>query len=527
MKTKSTFSVLSVLLLFSISCLGQTEGFATADDSTPIYFRTFGKGKPLLIINGGPGMNSNGFESIAKKLSEKNLTIIYDQRGTGKSVLKNLNSSTVTMKLMIDDMENLRKYLKIEKWSILGHSFGGMLAAYYATLFPDHIDKLIFSSSGGLDLSLLNDVQSSIQSKLSNEEKQNLRKWSNQIDEGDTTYFARLERGKALAPAYVVDRKWIPVIADRLTQGNSVLNQLIWDDLRKITFDCKKKLTTFDRPVLILQGDQDILKPEIAETAHQILKNSKLVFLKHSEILKPYIRELIIQETTEERIYKVLPDTGLVIGFQYKGKLSYLESQSEIALSGSGITGLRDQFRMFKNSADIGSVLVFFKDAGAANFIHQPLHELFRESISLESFIKRTELQQVEEKLFASTSDAEKIRIVEQFLISRLIPNQPDLLVLSAISLIKKRKGNLRISDLITELNISQSPLEKRFRQIVGTSPKKFASIVRFKFVIENFQSVDSLYELGFSAGFYDQAHFIKEFKIFTGQTPEEYFRNP
>jgi AraC-like DNA-binding protein len=66
--------------------------------------------------------------------------------------------------------------------------------------------------------------------------------------------------------------------------------------------------------------------------------------------------------------------------------------------------------------------------------------------------------------------------------------------------------------------------LEKRFRQAVGTSPKKFASIVRFKHVIQRYDSGRSLTELAYEAGFYDQAHFIKEFKIFTGDTPEGFF---
>lgn len=251
----------------------------------------------------------------------------------------------------------------------------------------------------------------------------------------------------------------------------------------------------------------------------------KFVTYSPSEILKPYIRQFAIQETTEERIYKVLPDTALVIGFQFKGKLSYLDGEKEISLSSSGITGLRDQYRVFKNSADISSVLVFFKDAGAASFIHQPLHELFRESVSLENFVKPSELLSIETQLSESNSDMEKIRIIEKFLISRLLHTEPDQLVLSAISLIHKSRGNMRISDLMKNLNISQSPLEKRFRQTVGTSPKKFASIVRFKHVIENYSPSLSLIDLGLSAGFYDQAHFIKEFKTFTGQTPEEYFK--
>ncbi|MGB3079084.1 MAG: alpha/beta fold hydrolase, partial [Saprospiraceae bacterium] len=77
-----------IICLFVVSvCAAQTEGIVKSVDNAPIYYRTFGSGQPLLIINGGPGMNSNGFENLARKLSEHYKTIIYDQRGTGKSIL--------------------------------------------------------------------------------------------------------------------------------------------------------------------------------------------------------------------------------------------------------------------------------------------------------------------------------------------------------------------------------------------------------------------------------------------------------
>ena len=146
---------LFAFLIFLGKAYAQTEGYAKNNDSSLTYYKTFGKGEPLLIINGGPGMNSNGFESMAKTLSKNQKTIIYDQRGTGKSKLAKLNANTISMQLMADDIESLRKHLKVEKWNILGHSFGGMLASYYATVYPNSIDKLILSSSGGVDLALL------------------------------------------------------------------------------------------------------------------------------------------------------------------------------------------------------------------------------------------------------------------------------------------------------------------------------------------------------------------------------------
>lgn len=263
------------------SCKSQTADFAKSTDNTSIYFRTLGTGKPLLIINGGPGMNSNGFQNLAEKLAKNNLAIIYDQRGTGKSVLNVLDSTTITMKLMIDDIEAIRKKMKIEKWSVLGHSFGGMVASYYTTIYPEHIDKIILSSSGGIDLDLLNYVQAEINSKLSPDDLDSVNYWTKKIDEGDTSHYAKLERGKHLAPAYVIDKKLIPSIAERLTEGNIAVRQLIWADLTKINFNCEKKLRRYKNPVLIIQGKNDIIKAETAEKAHRVLSNSKLVFLEH------------------------------------------------------------------------------------------------------------------------------------------------------------------------------------------------------------------------------------------------------
>lgn len=243
------------------------------------------------------------------------------------------------------------------------------------------------------------------------------------------------------------------------------------------------------------------------------------------DVLKPYIKSLVISEMKEENTYKVLPDTGMVIGFQYKGNLLHVKNHSSIKLSSSGITGLIDTYRIFRNSPDIGTVLVYFKEGGAVPFFKEPLHELFRESISLDNFMLRSEIMILEEKLCEAQNDVDKISIVEQFLISRLQPKPIDSLVLTAITLIYKSKGNIRIKELTSQLNISQSPLEKRFRQVVGASPKKFASIVRFKHILQSYRPNSFLTELGYEAGFYDQAHFIKEFKNFTGDTPEDFFK--
>ncbi|HLA55361.1 MAG TPA: alpha/beta hydrolase, partial [Flavobacterium sp.] len=86
---------------------------------------------------------------------------------------------------------------------------------------------------------------------------------------------------RALAPAYVYNKKNAPIIAQRLTEGNSELNGLVWQDLNKMKFDCAPKLANFTKPVLILQGKNDVLDVKIAEKIHKAFKNSELILLDH------------------------------------------------------------------------------------------------------------------------------------------------------------------------------------------------------------------------------------------------------
>lgn len=273
-----SFLILFLLAPIFSSSQGIKEKNNSANDN---YYQIFGKGIPILIINGGPGMNSQGFTELAKDISDFGyMSIIYDQRGTGQSSIKDISEKSMKIDLMVEDIETLRKILEIDQWLVMGHSFGGMLAYSYAVNYPERTLGLIQSSSGGMDLSLLELID--IPAFLTPAEQDSLSYYTQKIQRGDTTYTTRLKRGEFLAPAYVYDRKHIPTIAHRLTQGNSRINSLIWEDLRKMNFDLKKELKSYNKPTLIIQGKEDILGTSLAIEADEIIPNSELVILKNT-----------------------------------------------------------------------------------------------------------------------------------------------------------------------------------------------------------------------------------------------------
>jgi AraC-like DNA-binding protein len=244
-----------------------------------------------------------------------------------------------------------------------------------------------------------------------------------------------------------------------------------------------------------------------------------------SERLKPYIKYFVVSENAVENEYKVFPTSGLVIGFQYKGQLSTVIGSKEEKLTSAGITGIADSFKVFKNSADIGTILVYFTEIGFTHFASHPANELFNLSLSLEDVLDKNKVAEVKEKLASASSDQQRIKIVEQFFVSQLKDIHADQLIVEAVKLIHRSKGTIRIKELSEKLCISQSPFEKRFRKVVGTTAKKFASIVRFNAVLDNLNETKSLTAICYENNFFDQAHFIRDFKQYTGNTPENFKR--
>lgn len=251
-------------------------------------------------------------------------------------------------------------------------------------------------------------------------------------------------------------------------------------------------------------------------------------FDKHlpTDRLKSYIKYYVVSENELENEYKVFPLSGLVIGFQYKGQLATIKKNTENKLTSAGITGITDGYTIFKNSAATGTILVYFTEIGFTHFASHPANELFNLSVSLESIFDRKTVTEVEEKLAIATTDKQRIKVVEQFLVAQLKDIKTDKLIVEAVKLIYQSNGAIRIKELNQKLFISQSPFEKRFRKVVGTTAKKFASIVRFNKILDNLNNTKSLTEICYENNFFDQAHFIKDFKQFTGNTPENFKRS-
>jgi AraC-like DNA-binding protein len=214
-----------------------------------------------------------------------------------------------------------------------------------------------------------------------------------------------------------------------------------------------------------------------------------------------------------------------VLAFRLKGKIIDQSQDLVENLPTSVITGLRKSPRFLSYAEETACLLVVFKEGGAAAIFKEPLHELFSKSLSLNEIIPASQLELVEEQLAKANDNKQRVAIVERFLLSRLDDRRADHMIAAAIQKIKLASGNIKVRDLANDMAISLDPFEKRFRRVTGISPKQFADTVRFRNLINQFSSTGSLTELALEAGYFDQAHFIKDFRTFTGMSPQQFFK--
>lgn len=128
-------------------------------DGLEVYFELSGKGIPCVYLHGGPGYWSKSFQHFSGELLEENLQMVYlDQRGCGRSEHSPIQDYSLSR--LINDIEELRIFLEIEEWFVLGHSFGGILAVNYAYRYPQRTQGLILSN---VTLNMFNSVRHQIQ----------------------------------------------------------------------------------------------------------------------------------------------------------------------------------------------------------------------------------------------------------------------------------------------------------------------------------------------------------------------------
>jgi AraC-like DNA-binding protein len=252
-------------------------------------------------------------------------------------------------------------------------------------------------------------------------------------------------------------------------------------------------------------------------------------FIKPTGFLAQYIRHYWILEAEDsdgEICERVIPTGNIQWMFHYKKTFVIKNSGKLVKQPRSLVSGISSNFSDVATCGESGVIAVTFYPHGASHFLNFPLSEIENASIDLED-IFNTKVKPIEEQICTVNTLAERIGIIERFLLNCFKPinNNDFLLIKKGVALINQRKGQINASELAGMLLYTNKSLERKFSALLGKTPKQFIRIVRFQRIIQSFSIPGNkhLTQLAYENGYFDQAHFVKDFKSLSGYTPKEF----
>lgn len=171
-----------------------------------------------------------------------------------------------------------------------------------------------------------------------------------------------------------------------------------------------------------------------------------------------------------------------------------------------------------------GVVGVRFRPAGARGFLRRPLSAVNDARVPLEE-ICPGEARALVDAISAAPDAAARVAAAERFVAARIAGDEGDPLVSRCVEWIEERGGLFAIDELAEEAGIGRRQIERRFRDATGISPRLLGNILRIRRVFDELDhgSARAWTDAAMQAGYFDQSHFIREFRRFVGCTPTEF----
>jgi proline iminopeptidase len=209
-----------------------------------LHYQTMGRGEPVLILSGGPGASSAYLEPVYVEVARHARAILLDQRGTGRSVLARTDSTTLTLRLGVEDIEALRKRLGVEKLTLVGHSWGGQLAMAYTVAHPTRVHALILVGSAGAGPGLGKQMSEKLRSRLTSLDVDSNLYWSRRIADPSSSLAALMAMKRLNTYAYMYDRRLVNERMKYVTGPEllSTTGGVMMRDLSRIGFDLREDL---------------------------------------------------------------------------------------------------------------------------------------------------------------------------------------------------------------------------------------------------------------------------------------------
>lgn len=227
------------------------------------------------------------------------------------------------------------------------------------------------------------------------------------------------------------------------------------------------------------------------------------------------------------KLNTIIPDGTMKLIFHYGGLYWHHPPAGDKYLQPRCfLIGQLTQPYVVEPDGDTGSFVVQFHPNGFLPFTTIPIKEMENTPVPLDRLYGEKGLA-LETKILNATTTQQRISIIEEFLLENLTSSETiDRIIKSIVDTILKDNGHTSVGKLSETNNITRRQLSRKFASVIGLSPKQLSKTIRLQAALKTLLSAKNskLTDIAYENEYFDQSHFIKEFKEFTGLSPKEFY---
>lgn len=246
--------------------------------------------------------------------------------------------------------------------------------------------------------------------------------------------------------------------------------------------------------------------------------------------LQPFIKcywTLLAPQEAAPQKQRIVPDGCMEMIFHcgdlYK---QYLEDGGYLIQPRSFVFGQITQALDIEPTGESAIFSVRFEPDGFTAFAAMPVGQMENRAVPLKELFGEEGIS-LENDILSATTTEDRISIVEAFLLRKLItPESVREWIKSSVEMIMRLNGQVSVDELSDSLQVHRRQLERKFSTMIGLSPKQLSKIIRLQAALRilSAQNAENLTSVAYEGNYYDQAHFIKDFKEFTGVSPKQFY---
>lgn len=242
-----------------------------------------------------------------------------------------------------------------------------------------------------------------------------------------------------------------------------------------------------------------------------------------SEPLRPYVTAIWDYDDLlggGNLALSILPDTATYLCFLYADLLTTEHRQRQYTTR-SGVAGFQNFRSDLGGRGMVSGVSARLTPWGLSVFRRGMAMDCADRRVDCRDVFAKDSIERIEDRLARLPAAAARVQYVEQFLLSVLDRRDEDRLVQAACQTLDRARGNHSIAALARTLNLSKRTLERRFQAHIGTTPKKYARVVRLRHALQRRTELGHWADVAYASGYYDQSHMIHDFRELYGMSPD------